>query len=209
MDSKCGSRPPAAARKSWKQQTAALAVTAVAAGLAACSSSPPGSGTSGSGNGSPAGPSTVGSLSSSKMAGLTKLGKGKLCGLLRGGEAAQILGAGTSAPIYANRLGLGVTCQWYRAGASQLGNDELYIGLSTIVDWQGTQGIDKLLHTSTATIDGHPAILAGPQHLNHWSQIDLALGGAHDPVAEYRAPTLAIATTLAQAVTPRLLALAP
>ena len=37
---------------------------------------------------------------------------------------------------------------------------------------------------------------------------DVALGGDSDPVAEYRAPSIAIVTAMANAVTPKLLALA-
>ncbi len=147
---------------------------------------------------------TSGSLKSSPLYGLTKLAKGQLCGVLSGSEAAQILGTATIAPQYANRLGLGVTCEWSKSSDS---STELYVGLSTIIDWRGAQAIDKLLKTTPATIAGHPAVEAGPQGVNDYALVQVGLGGDHDPAVEYRAPTLAIAVKLAQTVTPRLLAL--
>jgi hypothetical protein len=38
-----------------------------------------------------------------------------------------------------------------------------------------------------------------------WAQVDVALGGPDDPVAEYRAPDLAQAVELAQTATPHIL----
>jgi hypothetical protein len=145
-----------------------------------------------------------GSLKSSPLYGLTKLNKSQLCGVLPGGEAASILGMSTIAPQYANRFGLGITCEWMK---SQGSSTELYVGLSTIIDWQGAQAIDKLLKTTSATIDGHPALEAAPQGITQYALVHVALGGAHDPAVEYRAPSMAIAVKLAQTVTPRLLAL--
>ncbi len=148
--------------------------------------------------------SPSGSLKSSTLYGLTQLKQAQLCGLLSGGEPAQILGTPTVTPTFANRLGLGITCEWMQSAGS---STELYIGISTIIDWQGAQAVDKLLTTSSVTIDGHPALAADKQHGNDWAQLDVALGGDHDPVAEYRAPALAAATKLATTVTPRLIAL--
>ncbi|HUZ35548.1 MAG TPA: hypothetical protein VMV17_04395 [Streptosporangiaceae bacterium] len=145
-----------------------------------------------------------GSMKSSPLYGLTKLSKSQLCGVLSGSEAASILGTSTIAPQYANRFGLGITCEWMK---SQGSSTELYVGLSTIIDWQGAQAIDKLLKTTPATIDGHPALEAAPQGITSYALVHVALGGAHDPTVEYRAPTMAIAVKLAQTVTPRLLAL--
>lgn len=144
------------------------------------------------------------SLKTSPLYGLTKLGRAQLCGVLSRGEASRILGATVIAPQYADRLGLGVTCEWMK---SQDSNTELYLGLSSIIGWQGAQAIDKILKaTTTSTIDGHPAIEAGPG-VNDYALVHVALGGPNDPVVEYRAPTLAKAVQLAQIATPRLLAL--
>jgi hypothetical protein len=147
---------------------------------------------------------TSGSLKSSPLYGLTKLTKAQLCGVLSGSEAAQILGRPAISPQYANRFGLGITCEWMKSSGS---STELYVGVSTIIDWHGAQAIDKLLKTTPATIDGHPALEAGPQGATGYALVHVALGGDHDPAVEYRAPTLAIAVKLAQTVTPRLLAL--
>jgi hypothetical protein len=148
-----------------------------------------------------------GSLASSKLIGLTKLSKAQLCGTLSASEAAQILGASTSAPTFANRLGLGVTCEWIEPGSTGGSSyGELYVGISTIIDWQGTQAIDKLLSASPTTIDGHPALQADKSAINNYALVHVALGGDHDPVVEFRAPTLAMATKLAQMATPRILA---
>lgn len=145
-----------------------------------------------------------GSLKSSPLYGLTKLRKAQLCGVLSSSEATQILGTPTIAPEFANRLGLGITCEWMKSAGS---STELYVGLSTIIDWQGAQAIAKLLKATAATIDGHPALEAGKGGINDYAVVDVALGGDHDPAAEFRAPTLAVAVKLAQTVTPRLLAL--
>jgi hypothetical protein len=40
-----------------------------------------------------------------------------------------------------------------------------------------------------------------------WSQVDVALGGTDDPVADYRAATLAQALRMATTATPHLLAM--
>ena len=147
---------------------------------------------------------TGGSLKSSPLYGLTKLSKAQLCGVLSASEAAQILGTSTIAPQFGNRFGLGIACEWMKSSGS---STELYAGLSTIIDWHGAQAIDKLLKTTPATIDGHPALETSPQGINSYAMIHVALGGDHDPTVEYRAPTMAIAVRLAQTVTPRLLAL--
>lgn len=196
-------------RKSTNRVAACVAVLVAAAGLAACTSS---SGTpSGGKNPSGATPTTAattrggsgGSLASSKLIGVTTLDQAKLCGVMNTSEAAQIMGSSTSAGQFTNTLGLGIICEWKASGGT-----ELYVGLSTILDWAGTQALDKLLTTSPDSIDGHPALVAGPQNSLSYTSIAVALGGDHDPVVEFRAPSTAQAKSLATLVTPRLLALA-
>jgi hypothetical protein len=143
-----------------------------------------------------------GSLATSKLIGLTKLDQTQLCGVMNTNEASQIMGSSTAAGKFTNTLGLGVVCQWQASGST-----ELYVGLSTILDWTGAQGIDKLFTTTSDSIDGHPALVIAPQKSLSYATVDLALGGDHDPVAEYRAPSVAQARSLATLVTPRLLAL--
>jgi hypothetical protein len=193
-----------------------VVLMAMAFGLAACSS-----GTSGAGGStSPAassgtsvssgatGPTSGesnpgGSLETSPLRGVTKLTKAQLCGVLSSGDASHILGAAASAPTFANSLGLGITCTW-RQGSATYG---LYVGISTLFDFAGAKGVDHLLKTTSSTIDGHAAIVADLQGANDYAQIDVALGSDHDPVVEYRAPSVAIATLLATTVTPKLIAL--
>jgi hypothetical protein len=138
---------------------------------------------------------------------LTKLTKAQLCGLLHDGEPSRVLGAATSPPVYEDTR-LGSWCTWTRADAGSLSQDQLYIGVSPILDWQGVQRAD-LYHPSATMIDGHPALAAAPGADIGWAQIDVATGGAHDPVVEFRVPSMAIAASLATLATPRVLGLTP
>lgn len=203
--------------------TAALAVLAV--GLAGCGSSgaaagqpahsaAPGAGSSSiaalpSGSASQASDNAhgAGELARSRMRVLTRLSKQELCGMTPG-EPAKLLGAPTEPPVYAHQGGLGITCQWVRKGATASGATELYVGISSMISWTGAQAVDhKLLRTRAVTVSGHPALAAAPQGNVTWGQVDVALGGNDDPVAEYRAPTLAMAIALAKALNPRLVAM--
>jgi hypothetical protein len=179
---------------------------AAAAILAGCGGSggPAASGTSSVTPG--AGSSPNDSLALSHMKVLTRLSRSQLCAAISAGQAAHILRTSTGAPAYQHES-LGNTCEWVPKGTQATGSDMLYIGISTLVDWTGAQAIDrKLLRTRAMRIGGHPALVAAPQGRADWAQVDLALGGDHDPVAEYRAPTLAMAIALAKDATPHLLA---
>jgi hypothetical protein len=205
---------------------AAAVLAAAAVSVAGCSSSG-GSAAGGSGSSTPSAaasriaalpssstneasggsPGSAGPLAKSRMRVLTKLKKPQLCGLVGPAEAAKMLGTRTAPPVYANRLGLGITCQWMKKGQDPTGADELYVGISSIIDWTGAKEVDKLLHTTAMTVVGHPALAAGKQGKIAWAQVDVALGGDNDPVAEYRAPTLTGALALARALTPRIAAM--
>jgi hypothetical protein len=184
---------------------ATLAAAAAAAILAGCGSGgPAASGTSSATPG--AGSSPNDSLALSHMKVLTRLSRSQLCGAISAGQAAHILRTTTGAPAYQHES-LGNTCEWVPKKAQATGTDMLYIGISTLADWTGAQAIDRrLLHTTAMKIGGHPALVARPQGRADWAQVDLALGGDHDPVAEYRAPTLAMAIALAKDATPHILA---
>jgi hypothetical protein len=187
----------------------AAAMTVLAVSLAGCGSS--GAASSASQSSAPASPAAAstpsGALALSHMKVLTKLKSAQLCGVLSAAQATRILHKLTAAPVYANRLGLGISCQWTKRGADAASADNLYVGISTVVDWIGAQALDKkLLHASAVRIDGHPALAAGQQAKLTWAQVDVALGAGHDPVAEYRAPSMAIALALAKAATPHILA---
>jgi hypothetical protein len=157
---------------------------------------------------SPAAGSSPGdSLALSRMKVLTRLRRAQLCGLVSAAQAARILGARTAAPEYAGEKGLGITCVWPRRGAAPAATDELYAGISASIDWSGAQAVDQQSrHASRVTVDGHPAMAARPQGPIDWAQVDVALGGDHDPFAEYRAPKLAAALALARAATPLIIA---
>jgi hypothetical protein len=178
---------------------------ASSASSSSASASPAAGGTAA--GGTAAGSSPGGALALSHMKVLTKLKSAQLCGVLSAAQAARILHAKTAAPVYASRPGLGITCQWIKRGAGAASADNLYVGISTVISWTGAQALDKkLLRTRVVRIDGHPGLAAGQQARLAWAQVDVALGTAHDPVAEYRAPTLAIALAMAKAATPHILA---
>ena len=119
---------------------------------------------------------------------LTTLNRAQLCAALSTSEATRILGSPPRRRSTASESGLGIYCRWPKRGAARLSTDELYVGISSVVDWTGAQQVDKLLHAKPVTVDGRPALTAGPLPAMQWAQVDVALGGAGDPVAEYRAP---------------------
>jgi hypothetical protein len=195
--------------------TAAL-TAALAAALAACGSQ---GGTAGHVTAS-ASPAATGSdrqassgqvarnpLAHSRLKVLTTLTQAQLCAALSTAEAAAILGSVPQAPRYARLPGEGSYCRWLKHGAAALSTDELYVGISSVIDWSGAQQVDKLLHATTAKAGAYPALAAGPLPAMPWAQVDVALGGAGDPVAEYRAPTMAQALALAKTATPHILAM--
>jgi hypothetical protein len=143
------------------------------------------------------------SIKDSKYFGLTTLSDSKLCSILSASEASGILGATASPGKFRNMLGLGIICEW-EAGGSK----ELYVGVSTIADWQGAQAIAQLLKPTATTIDGHPALGADPGAHTTYADLDVAVGAAHDPAIEFRAPTLDAAKSFATTAMPRLIALA-
>jgi hypothetical protein len=105
------------------------------------------------------------------------------------------------------RPGLGIYCRWPKRGAAGLSTDQLYVGISAIVDWAGAQQVDKLLHAKSVRLDGRSALTAGPLPAMEWAQVDVALGGPGDPVAEYRAPTMPEALDLARTATPHIISM--
>lgn len=146
-------------------------------------------------------------LGKSRMKVLTTLGRARLCAALSVSEATKILGSRPRAPVYADEPGLGIYCRWPKRGAAGLSTDELYVGISSIIDWAGAQDVDKLLHARSVKVGGRQALTAGPLAAMEWAQVDVALGGSGDPVAEYRAPTMAQALALALAATPHIVSM--
>jgi hypothetical protein len=184
---------------------AAAAAAALAVALSGCGSS--GTGPSGAAQGPSAGSSPGDSLALSHMRVLTRLKSAELCRSVPAARAARILGARTAAPSYAAKKGLGISCTWARRGAAPGGADELYVGISSVLDWTGVQRADgSLLGVRRLRVDGHQALEGRPRGKARWAQVDVALGGAHDPAATYRAPTLTAALALAKAATPTILA---
>jgi hypothetical protein len=146
-------------------------------------------------------------LAKSPLRILTTLSQAQLCAALSTPEAIKILGSRPQAPIYGHEPGLGIYCRWPKRGAAALSTDELYVGISSIVDWTGAQEVDKLLHAKSVKVDGRVALAAGPLPAMEWAQVDVALGGPGDPVAEYRAPTMAQALDLARTATPHIVSM--
>jgi hypothetical protein len=198
--------------------TAALAA-ALAAGLAGCGSAggTAANGASGSASASAAatgsdrqassGHAARDPLAHSRLKVLTTLSQARLCSVLSPAGAAKILGAAAQAPSYAKLPNLGVVCRWLKQDVAVTSTDELYVGISATIDWAGAQQVDKLLHATSTRVGADPALTIARLPATQWAQVDVALGGAGDPVAEYRAPTLAQALTLARMATPHLLAL--
>jgi hypothetical protein len=196
---------------------AAAVTAALAAGVAGCGSQ---GGTAGQSTAT-ASPAATGSdreassgqaghdpLARSRLKVLTTLAQAQLCAVLSTAEATRILGAVPQVPRYSRAPGhLGISCRWLKRGVPAVSTDELYVGVSAIIDWDGAQQADKLLHATPVTIGGHPALKAGPRRATQWAQVDVALGGPHDPVAEYRAPAMAQALEMAQLATPHVLSM--
>jgi Protein of unknown function (DUF3558) len=193
---------------------AALAVV-LAGGLAGCGSAGHGaaSGTSSAASAAASQPRPASAgksrnpLDSSYLKVLTTLGAARLCAVISPVQARQILGTDVAAPAYGRAAGLGVYCRWLKRAAPLSTTDNLYVGISAVIDWADAQQVDKLISARPTTIDGHPALAGGPQRAMTWAQVDVALAGAHDPVAEFRAPTMAMARALATAATPHILAM--
>jgi hypothetical protein len=183
----CGIRPVAG--------PVAAAAAALAVALSGCGSSGAGSAAqSGASPSGAAGSSPGDSLALSHIRVLTRLKSAELCRSVSTARAARILGARTATPSYAVDKGLGISCSWARRGAAAAGADELYVGISSVLDWSGAQLADgKLLTVRRLRVDGHPALAGRPRSKDRWAQVDVALGGDHDPSATYRAPTLTAA----------------
>lgn len=188
----------------------ATALAALALSLAGCGASPAAGSASAGATGKAGHPKAASSpddsLALSHMKVLTKLKQAQLCGLLSPSAAAKTLGGPLEAPVYSSEAHLGITCQWVRKGAAAGGFNELYVGISMTTAWTGAQAVDKLLHASSVTIDGHPALAIARRATLGYAQVDVALGGDHDPVAEYRAPTMIGTLALAKSATPHILA---
>ena len=188
---------------------AVLALTAVVAGCGGASpkGDAAGSGASGSARQAVSRQAADDSLAKSHMRVLATLKRTELCHVLSTAQAHSILHAATAPPVYTSHPGVDVTCQWIRRGQDRLSGAQLFVGIPASIDWTGTQAADRLLHSQPVSIDGHPALAATRHGSITWAQVDVALGGGNDPVAEYRAPTMASARALARAATPHIIAL--
>jgi hypothetical protein len=216
-------RDIAGLRLRLRRPPAALAVLAAGlavgmSGLAGCGSqggtghpaaaSPAASGSaSGSDREASSGKDGRNPLAKSRMRVLTTLSRARLCAALSTSEATKILGSRPQAPLYGREPSLGIYCRWPERDAAALGTDDLYVGISSVIDWAGAQEVDKLLHAKSVQVGGRAALTAGPLPAMQWAQVDVALGGPGDPVAEYRAPTVAQALALARAATPHILSM--
>jgi hypothetical protein len=198
-------RSTAGIRPAYGLTGAALA--ALALSLAGCGVSPAGGSASAGHVSRPKTASSAdSSLALSHMKILTQLKQPQLCGLLTPAATVQALGGPASPPLYSSNPHQGVSCQWVRHGSAADANEELAVSISATVNWTGTQAVDKLLHASSVTVDGRPGMAVAWQATLGWAQVDVALGGAGDPVAQYRAPTMAGALALAKAGTARIVA---
>jgi hypothetical protein len=185
---------------------AMLTVTAVVAGCGGGTKSAAGQ-PSGSTRQAVSGKTAEDSLAKSHLRVLTRLRRSQLCHVLSTAEAVGILHARTARPVYTSHPGVAVTCQWIKRGQGRASGAQLYVGISASINWTGTQAVDRSLHSKPVTIDGHPGLAATRRGTVVWAQVDVALGGGDDPVAEYRAPTMAAAQALARAATPHIIAL--
>jgi hypothetical protein len=204
-------RGSAGLRARHRGPSAATALLALALGLAGCgggAASPAASPGSAGTLKQASGEHSRGPLARSPLRVLTTLDSTRLCAALSPAEATRILGAAARAPVYGKVAGLGIYCRWLRHGLPVTATgDELYVGISAVIGWAGTQQVDKLMRARPVRVDGHPALAAAAHGTVTWAQVDVALGGADDPVAEFRAPTLTMATELAAMATPHILAM--
>jgi hypothetical protein len=187
----------------------ALAAGGLAVALAGCGSSGASSGqASESASSAPQALSTPSdSLALSHMKILTRLSRSQLCSVVPTAKADAILGVATGSPVYARHKGVAVTCAWIKRGASKLSNQQLYVSIPATISWTAAEAVDKAMHSRTTTVGGRKALVITRHAKSGWAQVDVALGGKNDPVADYRAPTMAGALELARAATPHILAL--
>jgi hypothetical protein len=186
---------------------AVLTLTAVVAGCGGGTKNGAAGQPSGSTRQAVSGKTAEDSLAKSHLRVLTKLRRSQLCHVLSTAEAVSILHARTAPPVYTSHPGVAVTCQWIKRGQGRDSGAQLYVGISASINWTGTQAVDRSLHSKSVTIDGRHALAATRRGTVSWAQVDVALGGGDDPVAEYRAPTMAAAQALARAATPHIIAL--
>jgi hypothetical protein len=147
-------------------------------------------------------------LAKSRLRVLTTLSHSQLCAALSVSEARRILGSRPQKPLYADQPGLGIDCRWLKRGAAGLGSDWLSVGISSATDWSEALQVDKqLLHAKSVHVEGRAALTAGPLPAMQWAQVDVALGGPGDPVAEYRAPTMRQALAMARTATPHIVSM--
>lgn len=143
-------------------------------------------------------------LKASKYYFMTRLSRDKLCGLLRGGEAAAILGVAVGPTAYSNPQGDGVVCTWTKKN----GGRGLYIGISKILPWRAAATLTTYANGHPTVIDGHQANAGGwVPNFQPYASAYVAIAGPDDPVVQFRAPTRALAVKLAQLVMPRLVAI--
>ncbi|HUZ22141.1 MAG TPA: DUF3558 family protein [Streptosporangiaceae bacterium] len=192
----------------------AAALAALALSLAGCGAgsaggpagTSAGAGPTGTAGQAKAGSTPADSLALSHLKVLTELKQPQLCSLLSPTAVVRALSGPAATPAYSSDARQGVACQWVRQGAAAGSANELYVGISATIDWAGERAVDTLMHASPVTIDGHRALAVAWQATLGWAEVDVALGGDHDPVARYRAPTAIGALALAKAATPHILA---
>jgi len=194
------------------------AALAVAAGAAGCGSSGSAGGATASPGTSvstkqalsgktPSGKTPANPLAKSRLKVLTTLKQAQLCSVVSPAEAVAILRTPVGAPVYASHPGVAISCQWTKAGAGALSSKQLCVAIPAATDWTGTKAVDRVLHSRPVRIDGHQALAGRRRGKVVWSQVDVALGGARDPIADFRAPTMSGALALARMATPHILAL--
>ena len=191
---------------------AVLTATAVVAGCGGGGAKSGSAGQGGSGHPAASGTAAAGkeaeySLNKSHLRILTRLKRSQLCHALSTEQASRILHAPTGTPVYTSHPGVVITCQWIRRGQGTGSRQQLYVGISASINWTGTEAADEQLHSKQLTIDGRHALAATRQGVGTWAEVDVALGGGDDPVAKFRAPTMASAQALARAATPHIIAM--
>ncbi len=84
-------------------------------------------------------------LAKSHLKVLTTLSPTRLCVAISPAQAQRILGTGVAAPAYGSAAGLGIYCRWPKRTAPLSTPDNLYVGISSVIDWAGAQKVDQLL----------------------------------------------------------------
>ncbi len=139
--------------------------------------------------------------------------QGELCALMTSSETTLVLGPALPA-VFLQVPTVGTGCRWTTRDRT---TSVQFLVMATTTFEQLAQAAAAAERQGIGVpgretvIAGRPAIVHNPvfgDPLNGEARIEVALGEASDPVAEFRGPTVALATSVAELIAPRLIMLA-